>query len=450
MNPPDDVPSSAKVSPSAGSWPSHPELARHETRNLLVLAAQQVLFRIGWIFKTESIVMPAFLDVVSGAGWLRGCLPVINRLGQSLPPVFWAERLRAAAYKKRALATFIFAMSAAFAVLSAVWFGVTDIHAPWLVVLFLAIYLFFFLFAGLYRVGYGTLTGKLIRPTRRGRLLTMSMVWGTVPAVGFVVWFMPVWLRPEVPAFGQVFAAVAIGLFLSGLSVLLAFEPPDRDQAPPGAAVRGLIDSLKVLGGDANLRRLVAVVMLANLGILLFPHYQALAREKLGLSGTHMIAWLVAQNVGVGTFSVLVGRLADARGYRLALQLLIVGSTVAPVLALTLVWVGGPWAGHCFWCVFLMLGVVPLGLQATVNYTLEICRDDQHTRYLSTVNLCSAVPFLFSPLVGWLIDVVGYNWVFSVVIVLVLVGAVLSFSLEEPRHRLRPEEALPLDVGAEG
>ncbi|MBN2218611.1 MAG: MFS transporter [Pirellulales bacterium] len=454
MNPPEDALPCPETPHDDGRWPTHPELASHESRNLLVLALQQVLFRIGWIFKTESVVMPAFLDLVSGAGWLRGCLPVINRFGQSLPPVFWADRLRATPYKKRALAVFIFLMSGPFVVLSGVWFAVrfynVEYRASWLAALFLGLYLVFFLVAGFYRIGYGTLQGKLIRPTRRGQLLWLSTMWGTLPAIGFVLWFMPEWLRSDIPAFGPIFASVAIGFLLSGLCALMAFEPADRDQAPPTAAVRGMVDSLRVLGGDANLRRLVLVIMLTNMGIILFPHYQSLAREKLGLSGMSMIAWLVAQNVGIGVFSVLIGCLADARGYRLTLQLLIVGSVAAPLLALGLAGIGQPWGGRFYWCVFIMLGVIPLGLQATMNYTLEICRTDQHARYLSTVNLCTAAPFLFSPLVGWAIDAAGYNVVFTGAVVSILAGAVLSLGLKEPRHRLEPEEAMPLDVGTEG
>jgi len=452
MTSPADTPSSPEPPDSSDPWPSHPELVPHETRNLLVLAAQQILFRVGWIFKTESIIMPAFLDAVSGgAGWLRGCLPVLSRLGQSVPPVFCAERLRAKPHKKWPLATYVVLMGVPFGVLSVAWFYCPDIRAPWLAALFLALYLVFFLVAGMYRLAYGTLQGKLIRPTRRGQLLWTSTLWGTVPAVVFALWLMPAWLRQDVPQFGLFFAFVAAAFLLSGLSVVLAFEPADRRQPPARAAAQGLFDSLRVLRDDANLRRLVLVVILANLGILLFPHYQALAREELDLSGGHLVTWLVAQNVSVGVFSVLVGRLADARGYRLTLQLLVLSSAVAPTVALYLAWVDSPLARQLFWFVFIGLGIIPLGMRATMNYTLEICQADQHARYLSTVNLCAALPFLFSPVVGWLVDIdaVGYYYVFSSVIVLILLGALLSLTLEEPRHRLRPEEAVPLSVETE-
>jgi len=58
------------------------EVDRREPRNFAVIAWYQIVIRVGWIFKTERIIMPAFLDYIGGSAWLRGCLPVLNRFGQ--------------------------------------------------------------------------------------------------------------------------------------------------------------------------------------------------------------------------------------------------------------------------------------------------------------------------------------------------------------------------------
>ena len=47
-------------------------IERNEPRNFILLAVYQIVLRVGWIFKTESIVMPAFLDHIGGTPWLRG------------------------------------------------------------------------------------------------------------------------------------------------------------------------------------------------------------------------------------------------------------------------------------------------------------------------------------------------------------------------------------------
>ena len=62
-----------------------PENDPNHGRNFLLVSAYQIILRIGWIFKTESIIMPAVLDVIGG-GWLAAwLLPMLNRFGQSVP-----------------------------------------------------------------------------------------------------------------------------------------------------------------------------------------------------------------------------------------------------------------------------------------------------------------------------------------------------------------------------
>ena len=59
----------------------------------------------------------------------------------------------------------------------------------------------------------------------------------------------------------------------------------------------------------------------------------------------------------------------------------------------------------------------------------------EHPRYLSLAQLCTAAVILSSPLFGWMIDQAGYESVFAVVTVLILLGGALTFTLEEPRKR---------------
>ena len=61
-----------------------PDNDPNHSRNFGLGVLYMVLMRVGWIFKTESIIMPAVVDAIGGAGWLRGCLPMLNRFGQSL------------------------------------------------------------------------------------------------------------------------------------------------------------------------------------------------------------------------------------------------------------------------------------------------------------------------------------------------------------------------------
>ncbi len=441
------TPDSPPVSPA--QWPSHPEIERREPRNLLLMAAHQIVFRVGWIFKTESVIMPAFLDAVSGAGWLRGWMPLLNRCGQSVPPVFLADRLRAARLKKRFLSAFILLMSLPFAVLSTACLFSDWQRSGWMAGLFLVLYGTFFVFNGLYHVSFGTVQGKLIRPRRRGLLLLVATFWGTVPAMLAAWLLLRHWLDRPDGGFGYLFAVTTVCFFVSGLTVLLLYEPADdRPKRPSTRPWDCLRETVAALQGDANLRRLVLVAMLFGSGLIIFPHYQALAREELGLSGQHLMVWVITQNASVGGFSLFVGPLADLWGNRLTLRTLIFGSAVCPLLAISLTWLDGTGAG-LYWLVFIPLGTAPLVLRILANYTLETCEPAEHPRYLSTVNLCLAVPMVLSPLVGWAVDVVGFAAVFLSASALIFLGGCLTFRLDEPRHRAEDDELTPLETAGE-
>src|SRR5687768_18425286 len=74
----------------------------HETRNFWLLIVYQVVLRTGWIFKTESSVMPAAADALDPSGLARSWLPLLNRFGQSVPPVHAARQIKNLRKKKRA------------------------------------------------------------------------------------------------------------------------------------------------------------------------------------------------------------------------------------------------------------------------------------------------------------------------------------------------------------
>ncbi|MFM7137875.1 MAG: hypothetical protein ACKO1M_12540, partial [Planctomycetota bacterium] len=110
----DDATSRQTMPPRADHTPAGPESAAREARNTLGIEAYQVLVRIGWIFKTETIIMPAVLDALVDSGTLRGLLPVLNRGGQSLPPLAAAGPIGRLPRKRPALVATTLAMAGCF------------------------------------------------------------------------------------------------------------------------------------------------------------------------------------------------------------------------------------------------------------------------------------------------------------------------------------------------
>ena len=416
------------------------EIERQGPRNLFVLAMYQVVVRVGWIFKTETVIMPAFLDAIAGAGWLRGCLPVLNRLGQSVPPLLFAERLQHMPRKKWAMVTTALLMAVPFVILSPLWLGLGHFEVQrantwWLPVVFLLLYGFFFSMTGLNQLSFSTLQGKLIQANRRGRLMTLAGLIGSGAAILCAWLLLPSWLEREGGGFGLIFGMTAFGFASSASIALFVKEPldevPKRKASPLKEHFRR---AFKTYSEDRNFRRLVWVSLLFMSAMMLFPHYQALGREELGCEQKDLLAFLIAQNVGTGVFSLLSGSIADRFGNRLCLRVCIFLAASAPLLALGLAYGWIPGGHDWYWVTFLMLGLTPLTIRCLVNYALELVDEVGHTRYVSTLTLTMALPFLFSPLVGWLVDLWGFASVFLGATMLILAGGLMTYILIEPRH----------------
>lgn len=425
---------------------------RREAYNLRVLTIYQVILRIGWIFKTESVIMPAFLDAVGGAGWLRGLLPVLGRMGLSLSPLFYAARLRGMPRKKWVLAWWGIAMGLSFLGLAWAWFGRAHLGPAVMAPLFLVMYAVFSVCNGLNGVSLNTLIGKLVRPQRRGRLMADASVTGSLLAVACAWWLLGDWLARSDHGFHLVFGFTGM-LFVLTAGAAAALQEhadtPAEKAAPRAAAAVGTPPSWlgalqrgwhmawqaawQTLRHDPHFGRLVAVTTFASAGSILFPHYQALARERLQLGQDQMMIWVVVQNGAIGLFGLFLGPLADRCGNRLTLRVALTATALAPALALVMALSDPAWGRRWFWLVFVPLGFTPLSLKTFVNYTLELASPVEHPRYLSALGVCQALPFLTAPAWGWLVDVTSFEFVFALGAAGVAISVALTFSLAEPR-----------------
>lgn len=407
-------------------------------RNLTLLAIHQILFRIGWLFKTESVVIPGFLDYLAGpgAGWLRGFLPVLSRVGQGAFPLLLAHRFERSRHASLLLGatTLLLVGPMLFFTLLAL-LGTGTAKGRWAVAFLIAYFVFSCLY-GIYQLAFGVVQGRLIAADRRGRLLSLSTFWGTVPAVLMAIWLLPGRLDIPDPRYDEVFFAGALFLWLS--SLICFALPRGRQEGPdPTESLRrgGALGLLRRYGA---LRWLFASTLAYSIALTLIPHYQAFARDHLHLGNAQRGGWIVTQSVSVGLFSVLVGRLADRRGNRATLCGLILFSALSPFWAGILPLLPEGWAAEVFWVTFITLGLTTLVPRVAGNFALELVTPEEYSQATAIVQMGYTLPLAASPLVGWLIDRVGFEPVcWSASAVIVLSGGLLLFA-PEPRQTRRP------------
>ena len=404
--------------------------------NFSVLAIYQIVMRTGWIFKTESIIMPAVVDTISGAGWVRGCLPMLNRFGHSVPPLLLARRVKLLPQKKFAVLVTTGLMSVCFLLLAGIFVsGFAEQYAATATLMFLGIYSAFFICVGVNQLALTTLQGKLVEATRRGRLLLVANTIGAVTAVGCAWFLLSRWINDHSTRFDLIFGFSGILFATAALTVLFLREGRDSfQQAAAKHAIFYFADAYRVIADDSSFRRLALVAGLFGTSLMLFPHYQHLGLQRMELETPNLMWWVIIQNIGTGLFSIPVGAIADRYGNRPALKVVLLGVAVAPAVAIALLhW--GQVAIRFYCLVFVLVGLTPIVFRVLQNYTLELADPTNHPRYLSTLGLCIAAPIFFSPFAGYVIAWLGLEVVFLTISALVFLGWTLTFGLREPRHQ---------------
>jgi predicted MFS family arabinose efflux permease len=227
--------------------------------------------------------------------------------------------------------------------------------------------------------------------------------------------------------------------FLSGLLVLAIREPVAAQSDGAEKRRGGLVETWRALRRDRGLRLLAVVTLLFGFSYAMNPHYQAFARKRLGIGSEELVVWVIAQTITVSLCSLVVGPLADRRGYRVTLRLALGGTMLGPIVAILVSLFPAEIAAHAYWLVFIPLGISPLVGPLLANYALELGPTEEHPRYISTVSLALMPAYLLSPLVGQLVDVVGFHWVFSGTAVVLAASVLLTWWLRDPRRHPHEE-----------
>jgi MFS family permease len=335
------------------------------------------------------------------------------------------------------------------------WVPVQSWRPHLLAGLVLVLYALFSASNGLNQLTVASLQGKLISPGHRGRAMVVSVVVGSVVAILAAILFLGPWLA-ESDGFPKIFGMTAVFFGVAAAIPILFDEPADplHPTRHPGAAGEGgnrqsappvrQATWRATLQADRSLVRLCLVAGCFSAVLMLFPHYQAFARDRLGSQVGSLLTWVVAQNAATGVASLVAGPVADRSGTRIVLIWLVALSSLTPSIVILLSMLAPGTAVDLFWLVYLPLGLNPISLKIFTNYALELApRPAEHPRYVSIVGAALAAPFILSPLVGMAVDGIGFTPVFVAGAAVIMVGAAVATGLPEPRsdstgsHRAR-------------
>ncbi|MDI6828816.1 MAG: MFS transporter [Armatimonadota bacterium] len=239
---------------------------------------------------------------------------------------------------------------------------------------------------------------------------------------------------PDYPNNYAVLMAVSAVFFWMSLASLSAVREPE---GPAEDSDGGFIEYVSKLGKTfkehSQLKRLIAVQMMAGLNGLSLPFYILYAKETSGITGELVGIFLLLQTIGSIVGAMVAGYLCDHRGPKVAIILTFMLGISAPITALL---IGGAPA-WTFGLVFLFVGGL-LGSSwiGITNFLLEISEPEERRGFIGLMNTANT-PAMFYPLLGGLIvQAFSYEAAFMITALATLIALILSFGLryEKTRH----------------
>lgn len=411
-------------------WKS--EVLKNHGWNTVVTILDGAFFFFGLGFVFEITILPLFISKLTPYKSVVGLAPALWMFGFFGPQIISARLVEPLARKKRLV--FLVGMGQ---------------RLPWL---FLALATFFLIRKGslsglvLFFVLYGCyafaggfnfvpwldLVGKILLPKRRGRILGFNRFAGSITGIigaliaGRILGHLP---------FPNNFSLCFLLAFLMTSVSLTAFSFYREPAYPVIKKRMAWRDYLKGLRRILRENKNYSYCLLANI-ILCFvamatPFYALYGIEKLkapeGWIGIFTALLLGAQTI---TF-ILWGYLGDRQGYKGVMVLSALFAGGAAVLALL--------AGNIglYLLVFVLLGfymsAVMLGY---MNIVLEFSSPEERPTYIGLGHTLLALPLTVAPLLGgFLIDRIGYRFVFGLTALVAFVSlAILILMVKEPRR----------------
>ncbi|MCE5257998.1 MAG: MFS transporter [Chloroflexi bacterium] len=410
----------------------------HIRHNVLVLSADFIFFSIGLTFWDPVVVVPSFVQDLTGSTVAVGLLTAVRVLVFTIPQIWAASYLMGKPYKKPllvwsslggrlplallALATLLWAKS-----------------AVWLVGVILAVtYAAFYTSEGLNGISWPDLVGKVIPAHIRGRFLGAGQLFSSLGALG-AGYLVKVILGANGLSYPinwvVLFTCALGGMMLSLGAISLTRE--EADETLPQSTVNVRRDALAVvncLRADSRLRHLITVQLILGLAGATFPFLVIRAREVVVAGDEILGLFLIAQNLGGMISALLLGNLIDHIGSWAAIRIL----TIVQVACLLVVSIGSL-AGY-YWATYLvafaLLGFVNGGAWwSYTSYILDIASEKMRPLYLAASGILQVVNALSAVLVGLLLNVFTAEAVFGAAAALSAAGAALAWTLPKFKPR---------------
>jgi MFS family permease len=408
------------------------KIERNYRWNFLVNTLDGASFGFGMSFFSSTIILPLFVSHFTDSPLTIGLISFLGWGGVLLPQLFMANAVERAPRKKFFPVTLGFFLERLpiFLLAPAVYF--LAIRQPILtLVIFFVLYTWHNVGAGVIIVGWQDMIAKVIPVGKRGRFFGISNFIGNGTGIlGALA--VPFVLEKFTFPLGYVFSFAVAGalFFLSWVSLSLTREPVVYSSKPPVSQLNYLRSLPEVLRRDRNFRMYLLSKIIFSLSGMATGFLVVYTVQTWNLPDAEASGFMIALQIGLTLANLFFGFLSDRKGHKLSLEICLLLSALALVLAII---APSPW---WFFPIFFLSGAVSAGTFISgISIVYEFTEAENRPTYIGLANTIPGIVVSVAPLIGgWLAGAMSYRAMF---ILSAIIGAVswvlLRFSVREPR-----------------
>jgi MFS family permease len=408
------------------------EIERNFRWNFLVNSLDGASFWLGMSFFSSTIILPLFVSHFTASPLVIGLISFIGWGGIFLPQLFTANVVERAPLKKFFPVTLGFFLERLPLFLLAPMTYFLALSQPALtLILFFVLYAWHNFGAGAIIVGWQDMIAKIIPVDKRGRFFGITNFIGNGAGIlGALA--VPFVLQKVTFPLGYVFSFAVTGalIFLSWIFLALTREPAVYSTKPTVSQLEYLRSLPEILRRDRNFRMYLLSQIIFALSGMATGFLVVYAVQAWNLPDAQASGFMIALQIGLALANLFFGFLADRKGHKLSLEICLLLSTLALILAIL---APSPW---WFFPIFFLRGAVNGGTFVSgISIVYEFTDAENRPTYIGLANTIPGMVAAFAPLFGgWLAGAMSYRAMF---ILSALIGAVswalLRFTVREPR-----------------
>jgi MFS family permease len=406
-----------------------PEATLHASRNFRLGIGNGIAVTVLDSLIAPSLVLAWFINRLGAPNVLVGLLPAILSGGWFLPQMLVASRVQGLKFmmpqyrRVGIIRTITMALIAVSTVLLAQWPEI-------LLAVFFALYTFYAFAAGFSGLPWLEVVGKVIPPRRRGSFFGLRNFWGGLLAllvagpVGAVL-SEEFWGLTFPYNFALLFAAATICIGIAIWCWSTIHEPPATYTAPP-VSIRNLVRrGVSAFKEDRDYRAFMVSRILISLATVADPFYVVYAKTHLGAPPATVGLYLGAIAISSLLSNFLWSPMSDRAGNRLLMVMTVASVALVPGMALLLSFFAELGPSEVLFSAFALVFVLSgfaLGAARIINNNmlLTIAPRAELSTYVGFLNTVLGVVIFVPVLGGLLADLVGYQVLFALSMLLAL------------------------------